>query len=46
LIVSIINQQSIIWLNQNALTLAKEMRRLARNENQEPKLTVVKSASS
>ena len=31
---------------QNALALAKEMRRLARNENQEPKLTVVKSASS
>jgi len=31
---------------QNALALAKEMRRLARNENQEPKLTVIKSASS
>lgn len=31
---------------QNALALAKEMRRFARNENQEPKLTVVKNASN
>ena len=31
---------------QNALALAKEMRRFARTKNQEPKLTVVKSASS
>jgi len=30
---------------QNALALAKEMRRFARTRNQEPKLTVVKSAS-
>ena len=30
---------------QNALALAKEMRKFARNKNQEPKLTVVKSAS-
>jgi len=31
---------------QNALALAKEMRRFARTKNQEPKLTIVKSASS
>jgi len=31
---------------QNALALAKEMRKFARSKNQEPKLTIVKSASN